>query len=322
MKQIFLMFPGQGSQFSGMGKDYFENFKEAKLAFEEASDATGLSLKKLCFEGSDEDLKATEITQPALLTVSTSIFRSLRSTGLFENKELLFAGHSLGEYSALVAMGAIPLGVAAKLVRHRGLYMQEAVPVGRGAMAAFIFKPGASGTELAVKICAEAAATSKSSVSVANFNSFEQIVISGDVAGVEAAQEIGLARPEFQLRKSVPLAVSAPFHCQLMEPAAKRLAPELSAAPWKKTEYAYIANVDAALHDSESQVALRLEQQICSSVLWVQSVVRALSEGYQRSFEVGPGAVLTGLAKRITANEKSLSAESLQHWESAKNVSN
>lgn len=314
------MFPGQGSQFPGMGKDYFDNFNEAKLAFEEASDATGLHLKKLCFEGSEEELKSTDVTQPALLTTSTAIYRSVESTGIFEGKELLFAGHSLGEYSALVAMKAVALGVAAKLVNHRGRYMQKAVPAGVGSMSAFIFKPGTDGPTNAQKICEKASRLSGSFVSVANYNSAEQIVISGEVEAVDAAQKIGLEDSEFSLRKAVPLAVSAPFHCALMKHAAEKLSPELKAIAWRTVGASYIANVDAEVHTvSAQETALLLEKQITASVLWYQSVQKALSLGFEKSYEVGAGAVLSGLAKRIQFQERSLTSESLENWEKVKN---
>ena len=321
----FLMFPGQGSQYPGMGKLWYENFSEAKLAFEEASDFCGINLKKLCFDGSDDDLKQTEVTQPAILTTTVAAFRSMNARHDLKIKEALYAGHSLGEYSALVCMGTISLGEAARLVNHRGLYMQEAVPAGKGAMAALVFRPKVDGSPLARALCEEISASTGRSLSVANYNSPEQIVIAGETIAVRAAGERALQEP-YGARKVVELPVSAPFHCALMKPAADRLSLELRAAPWKPVLGAhYVANVDAQIHEVEfdgaDQIAARLTAQITGSVRWVESVQAALAAGATRAFEIGPGRVLSGLSKRISLSEKTLEAFNIDTPEDFKNVS-
>ena len=317
MSTKFFVFPGQGSQYSGMGKEWFENFKTAREAYEEASDFCGLNLKKLCFEGSEEELKATEVTQPAILTTTVAIFRSLEI-----DKEGLYAGHSLGEYSALVCAGALALGPAARLVKNRGSFMQEAVPAGKGAMAALVFRPKTDGTEKADALCREVSALGQGFVSVANYNTPEQIVISGEADAVKLASERALLAP-YEARKVVPLNVSAPFHCQLMKPAAERLAPELKSAPWSEVKKEYIANVDAKIYTLEKNlqdVAGRLIHQIDHSVLWTQSLMTALSKDARRLVEVGPGAVLNGMAKRVTWGDLSFEALNIDRVEDFKNV--
>jgi [acyl-carrier-protein] S-malonyltransferase len=317
MSQKFFVFPGQGSQYPGMGKEWVENFKAAKEAFEEASDFTGLNLKRLCFEGSEAELRATEVTQPAILTTTVAIFRSLEI-----DKNGLYAGHSLGEYSALVCAEALPLGLAAKLVKNRGSYMQEAVPAGKGAMAALVFRPKTDGTEKAIELCREISALGRGFVSVANFNTPEQIVISGEAEAVKAASERALLAP-YECRKVVPLNVSAPFHCVLMKPAAERLAPELRDAPWDSVKRSYIANVDAKTYSLESgldAVAERLIRQIDHSVLWTQSLQEALRRDARRLVEVGPSAVLTGMAKRVTLGDLAFEACNIDRMEDFKNV--
>jgi [acyl-carrier-protein] S-malonyltransferase len=317
MTQKIFVFPGQGSQYPGMGKDWFSNFKAAKEAFEEASDFTGLNLKRLCFEGSESELRATEVTQPAILTTTVAIFRSLEI-----NKTGLYAGHSLGEYSALVCAGALALGPAARLVKNRGSYMQEAVPAGKGAMAALVFRPKTDGTEKADALCREISALGQGFVSVANYNTPEQIVISGESDAVKAASERALLAP-YEARKVVPLNVSAPFHCRLMKPAADRLAGELKSAPWTGVKASYIANVDATLYsleDALDKVAERLIQQVDHSVLWTQSLHTALRLEARRLVEVGPGAVLSGMAKRVSLGEIGFEAINIDQVEGFKNV--
>jgi [acyl-carrier-protein] S-malonyltransferase len=323
MSQNIFVFPGQGSQYSGMGKDWFDNFKVAQEAFEEASDYSGLDLKKLCFEGSDSELKITEITQPAILTSTVAIFRSLEISNEIK-EDALYAGHSLGEYSALVCAGALALGPAAKLVRDRGAYMQEAVPSGKGAMAALIFRPKTEGAEKADALCKEISALGKGFVSVANYNTPEQIVISGESLAVELAVARAIEAP-YEVRKAVPLNVSAPFHCSLMKPAAEKLAPALRSAPWKASQMRYLANVDAQIYKLDTgldHVAERLITQIDHSVLWSQSMKSALKQGYTRLTEIGPNAVLSGMAKRITNGDLSFEARNVDRWEDSKNVAN
>lgn len=319
-----LMFPGQGSQYVGMSRDWFENFKEAQQAFEEASDASHLKLKRLIFEGTDADLKATEVTQPAILTATVAIWRSLRHFLDLEKlaANALFAGHSLGEYSALVCAGALPLGSAALNVHRRGKYMQEAVPAGTGGMTALVFKPGTDGSKFAVEICQEAVKQSGRSVSVANFNSPEQVVVAGHMPALAAVAELA-KDARFNVRRALPLPVSAPFHSPLMQPAAERLGPELVEASWAKAPgKRYIANVTAEVHDlgaNEKAPAERLIAQITGSVRWVETVQRALALGATEALEIGPGQVLCGLAKRIEREGAQLAARGIDKLEEFKN---
>lgn len=315
-----LMFPGQGSQYPTMGKDWYENFAVAQRAFEEGSDGCGLNLKKLCFEGSVDDLKQTEVTQPALLTTTIAIFRSIQS-----NQELKWdylAGHSLGEYSALCAAGSVSLLEAAKLVRNRGKYMQEAVPAGTAGMSALVFKPGAANTsELAMELCSSAQKKSGQKVSVANYNSPEQIVIAGHLGALEAAAALVGAEPRFCVRKVVPLPVSAPFHSELMAPAAERLAPELTAAKWNSVASSYVANVDAQIYDLHvpQAIPLRLIDQITGSVRWVDTIKNVINNNCLDAVEIGPGTVLCGLAKRIKVGDVILNTKNVDKFEEYKN---
>ncbi len=317
---MLFMFPGQGSQYPGMSKDWFENFQESKHAFEEASDGSGLNLKKLCFDGSDSDLKQTEITQPAILTATVAIFRALEAMGVLEKSQGIYAGHSLGEYSALTCMGVLNLAEAARIVHNRGRFMQEAVAPGEGAMVALIFKPGTDGVTLAQAICNEAINISKKLVSVANFNSPEQIVVAGEIEATDAVIRLASENENYKIRRALPLPVSAPFHCELMKAAADKLSSELESAKYSQTNLKYIANVDAELHDHE-KASERLIKQITQSVQWVQSIQKAIETGAERALEIGPGAVLTGLAKRISTKDgRQAAAQNIDRWENFKNA--
>ncbi|GAB4295213.1 MAG: ACP S-malonyltransferase [Desulfuromonadia bacterium] len=288
-RSIAFIFPGQGSQHAGMGRDLFENFAVARHIFEEADDALGMKLSTLCFEGPDEELKLTANTQPAILTVSIAALRVLQTeTGL---EPLFAAGHSLGEYSALVAAGALTFADAVRTVRARGTFMQEAVPVGVGSMAAMLSVPA---DELSA-ICAEAAEGEV--VSPANFNAPGQIVIAGHATAVSRAIEIAKGRG---YRKAMLLPVSAPFHCLLMKPAADRLAQVLDQIPVSPLDFPVVTNVDARPNSDHARVVPLLVQQVCSPVLWEQSVSGMIGEGVTRFVEIGPGAVLSGLVKRIS----------------------
>lgn len=288
-RSIAFIFPGQGSQHAGMGRDLFENFAVARHIFEEADDALGMKLSTLCFEGPDEELKLTANTQPAILTVSIAALRVLQTeTGL---EPLFAAGHSLGEYSALVAAGALTFADAVRTVRARGTFMQEAVPVGVGSMAAMLSVPA---DELSA-ICAEAAEGEV--VSPANFNAPGQIVIAGHATAVSRAIEIAKGRG---YRKAMLLPVSAPFHCPLMKPAADRLAQVLAQIPVSPLDFPVVTNVDARPNSDHARVVPLLVQQVCSPVLWEQSVSGMIGGGVTRFVEIGPGAVLSGLVKRIS----------------------
>jgi [acyl-carrier-protein] S-malonyltransferase len=285
------VFPGQGSQYAGMGKDVAEAFPAARRVFESIDDALGFSISTLCFEGPDDQLKLTENTQPAILAVSSAIHAVLKERGAMTRD--LVAGHSLGEYSAIVSAGGLTPAEAAKLVRARGRFMQEAVPVGTGGMAALI---GPS-VEDARAICEEAAQGEV--VSVANINAPGQIVIAGTKAGIDRAIAVAKTRG---VRRALPLPVSAPFHCALMSPAAERLAPLLDEAPFQDLDVALVSNVDASPIGTSTAVRNALLRQVASPVRWVESVEKMIAMGVKKFVEVGPGNVLTGLIKRIDAN--------------------
>jgi [acyl-carrier-protein] S-malonyltransferase len=271
-----------------MGKELAANFKQAADIFAEADDALGFHLSRLCFEGPEEDLKLTANTQPAILATSIAALRVLQhETGLLP---CCVAGHSLGEYSALVAAGALAFADAVRTVRSRGTFMQEAVPVGTGAMAAML---GIEAAELA-SICDEAAQGEV--VSPANFNSPGQVVIAGNTGAVARAIEIAKGRG---FRKAMLLPVSAPFHCSLMQPAADRLADVLARVPVSPIAIPVISNVEAVANSDADRVRDLLVTQVCSPVRWEQSMKAMVEMGVTRIVEVGPGKVLAGLMKRI-----------------------
>lgn len=285
------VFPGQGSQYAGMGKDVAEKYPAARRVFDEIDDALGFSISRLCFEGPDEQLKLTENTQPAILAVSSALHAVLEEHGA--TRRDLVAGHSLGEYSAIVSVGGLTAAEAATIVRARGKFMQEAVPVGTGGMAALI---GPS-VEEAHAICEEAAQGEV--VSVANINAPGQIVIAGTKAGIDRAIEVAKKRG---VRRALPLPVSAPFHCELMKPAAERLEPILDAASFKDLWFALVSNVDASPIGTATAVRNALLRQVASPVRWVESVERMVAMGVKRIVEIGPGNVLAGLVKRIDSS--------------------
>lgn len=283
------IFPGQGAQFPGMGKDLAENFTVAKRVFEEANEVLGFDLSELCFNGPEDDLKLTRNTQPAILTMSIAALRVVESeTGL---RPSLAAGHSLGEYSALVCSGAIDFAAAVKTVRLRGTFMQEAVPVGVGAMAAIL----SAEAEALFEICAEAAQGEV--VAPANYNSPGQIVIAGHATAVNRAIEIAKGKG---YRKAMLLPVSAPFHCSLMQPAADRLKVVLAELVYQKMLLPVVSNVEALANDDSGRVQELLVTQVCAPVLWEQSVNAMIRSGVTRFVEIGPGKVLSGLVKRIS----------------------
>ena len=285
------VFPGQGSQYAGMGKDVYEAYPAARKVFHDIDEALGFEISKLCFEGPEDQLKLTENTQPAILAVSSAIHAVLEELGA--TRRDVVAGHSLGEYSAIVSVGGLTPAEAAKIVRMRGRFMQEAVPVGSGGMAALI---GPS-VDDARAICDEAAQGEV--VSVANINAPGQIVIAGTKSGIERAIDVAKKRG---VRRALPLPVSAPFHCALMEPAAERLRPLLDDAPFKDLWVALVSNVDASPIGTATAVRNALLRQVASPVRWVESVQKMISMGVKRFVEVGPGNVLTGLIKRIDAS--------------------
>lgn len=285
------VFPGQGSQYAGMGKDVADRFPIARRVFDDIDRALGYSISRLCFEGPDEKLKLTENTQPAILAVSSAIHAVLEDAGAARRD--LIAGHSLGEYSAIVSAGGLEPAAAAHIVHLRGRFMQDAVPVGAGAMAALIGPT----VEEARAICEEAAQGDV--VSVANINAPGQIVIAGTKAAIDRAIDVAKKRG---VRRALPLPVSAPFHCALMKPAEERLRPVLEEAPLKDLSMSLISNVDASPIGTAHAVRNALVRQVASPVRWVESVQHMINMGVRRFVEVGPGNVLTGLIKRIDSS--------------------
>jgi [acyl-carrier-protein] S-malonyltransferase len=287
-KKAFI-FPGQASQYAGMGKDLYEKFTASRNIFEEANRVLGFSISDICFNGPVEKLTLTEITQPAILTVSTAAFAALQQEG--ESKFDFCAGHSLGEYSALVAAGSIAFSDAVKIVHKRGKFMQEAVPVGEGAMAAIIGLE----TGKTIEICKE---VSKSTgiVTPANFNSPDQTVIAGDKKAVEEASRL---LSESGARKVVSLPVSAPFHTSLMMPAQEKLAVELDKIEFRDFNSPLMTNADAVLIKKGIEARQSLKKQVSSPVRWTESIENLIKEGVDSFVEIGPGKVLCGLIKRI-----------------------
>jgi [acyl-carrier-protein] S-malonyltransferase len=296
-KIIAFLFPGQGSQTVGMGKELAERYPVAKKTFEEADAALGYALSALCFEGPEEKLKMTEVTQPAILTVSVAALRVLREQGVAPG---LVAGHSLGEYSAHVAAGTLDFADAVRIVRNRGRYMQEAVPAGQGAMAA-VLGLGLAEIEAACKEAAQ-----REVVAPANINSPGQVVISGSAAAVERAAELVKQRGA---RRAVMLPVSAPFHCALMQPAQDRLAADLKAATFRPMRLPLVTNVDAEVIESPEKACDALIRQVTGAVQWEKSMGVLSAAGAQAFVEVGPGKVLCGLMRQIDRAKTCLNVE-------------
>lgn len=292
-----MVFPGQGSQQVGMGRSIAEGFPEAREVFDLADRTLGFSLSRLCFEGPADELKLTENTQPAILTTSVALYRVLAGKGIEPD---FVAGHSLGEYSALVAVGGLRLEDAVGLVRSRGRYMQEAVPLGEGAMAAVL---GLAADEVEA-VCREA--SQGEVVEPANLNAPGQTVIAGHTAAVERA---GVKAKERGAKRVVPLPVSAPFHCRLMRPAQERLQRDLSGVTCSDLRVPLISNVDAKPVRSGAEVVDALIRQVSSPVRWEESVRYLVGRGVDQFVEVGPGKVLSGLVRKVADQARVVSVE-------------
>ena len=302
---VAFVFPGQGSQQVGMGRALGEAFAESREVFAEADAALGFSLSGLCFEGPETELQLTANTQPAILATSIAALRPLVARGVRPD---WVAGHSLGEYSALVAAGSLSLADALRTVRRRGQYMQQAVPVGTGAMAAIL------GLEPAAIEAACREAAQGEVVSPANFNSPGQVVIAGHAAAVERASALCKARGA---KRALPLPVSAPFHCALMQPAQDRLAPELAVLPFGDPVPPLVNNVDAEVVRDGAACRAGLVRQVSGSVRWQESVERLVREGVTSFVEVGPGTVLAGLIRKITKGARVLNVDDPDSLEAA-----
>ena len=290
---IAYLFPGQGSQHAGMGKELADNFAVARQVFEEANDALGFDLASLCYNGPEEDLRLTANTQPAILTTSIAALRVLSAeSGLVPS---FAAGHSLGEYSALVCSGGLAFADAVRVVRQRGTFMQEAVPVGTGSMAAIL---GLGLDDLNV-VCREAAQGQV--VSPANYNSDGQVVIAGHTEAVDRAMVLA---KEKGAKRALPLPVSAPFHCSLMVPAGDRLATVLEGFDVGEMSLPVISNVEAVPNQDSARVRELLIKQVSAPVRWQETIASMVELGVDHYVEIGPGKVISGLAKRMAKGSK------------------
>jgi len=304
---IAFIFPGQGAQHPGMGKDLADNFPAARQVFEEADEALGFALSDLCFNGPAEQLQLTENTQPSILAVSIAALRAMQAES-FPLPDFV-AGHSLGEYSALVAANALSLSDAVKIVRARGGYMQEAVPVGTGAMAAIL---GAD-LQTVMEACDEAAQGEV--CSPANINSPTQIVIAGDTAAIDRAIPI---LKERGAKRAIKLNVSAPFHCALMKPAQDRLAADLERMSFQDLTVPLVTNVDAKPVNRGDQARESIVRQVSQPVHWLESVELLINQGVQTFVEIGPGKVLSGLVRQIDRQVRCVNVEDAASLDSAR----
>ncbi|MBP1718858.1 MAG: fabD-2 [Deltaproteobacteria bacterium] len=309
MKKVALIFPGQGSQYVGMGKDLYDRSPAAKQVFQEANEVLGYDLTALCFQGPEEDLKLTANTQPAILTVAVAALRMMQAER--QLAPLAAAGHSLGEYGALVAAGGLRFRDAVRLVHLRGRFMQEAVPVGVGAMAAVM---GLSPAEVEA-LCREA--SQGEILSPANFNSPGQIAVSGHATAVKRAVEIVAKQAG---KKAVLLPVSAPFHCALMKPAAEKLREAFATVETGELAFPVVSNVEADVYPGKDRIEELLFRQVDHPVRWEESMQKLVAMGPELILEVGPGKVLSGLLRRISRDAPTANVEDGATWEKVKGL--
>lgn len=312
MSKTAFIFPGQGAQYIGMGKDFYQQVKESKRIFEEADDSLNMNLSDLIFNGDEEDLKKTENTQPAILTASIAILKALEKEGIDCD---ITAGLSLGEYSSMVMSKALDFSDALRVVRQRGKFMQEAVPYGVGGMAAIL---GMDRTQLPKLL-----ENSKDYgiVEVANYNSPEQIVISGELKGIKIACDMAI---KLGAKRAVELPVSAPFHTSLLTPAGEKLSQVLEGVKINNPEKLVVTNVDGESIKDKNEIAGKLVNQVSSSVLWQQSVEYMINQGVGTFVEIGPGKSLTGFVKRISKainkDVKSLNISNMETFHKALDI--
>lgn len=305
MNKTAFVFPGQGAQYAGMGKDFYENFKESKEIFDRANEALGFDLTKLCFEGPNEDLSITKITQPALLTVCMAIYEVLKKNTNTES--IVMGGLSLGEYSALTAAGAMDFETAVKLVYNRGNYMQNAVPIGEGGMMALL---GCTDDD-AINFC-QSITENFGLLEPANFNCPGQIVVGGKSEAIENAMQ---QTAKFNIKKAVKLQVSAPFHTSMLKSAGIKLKDDLEKIKFKKPKYDVISNVDTEYYNDDLVIADKLEKQVYNPVKWEACVRKMIEDGVTLFVEIGPGKTLSTFLKKIDKNVKSINIDSIASLE-------